>query len=833
MTVPRLYSSGRFDAANLFDPQSVAVIGTQTDAGAHISANLVVGGFTGAIHSLTSAEELPQNVSLTVLAIPPEQIGPTMEEMARRNCYAAIVPGPSPDLRDHTARTGVRALGAHSFGLVVPKIGLNAARTHIKPPAGRLALISQSGALSRAVIDWATPNGVGFSHIIGLGGNNDIGFGITLDWLSRDPGTGAILLDIRRIKDQRMFLSAARAAARLRPVVAIRAGLRLLDEDGFADRAFEAALRRSGVLVVTHLEDLLAAAGTLTRTKPIKRDSIAIVSNSIGPARLAADTVLRLGLCLVKDPALDHGILHVGSDELAEQAHKLAARHDVGGVLVVHAPQWSGDEATIASLMQKCPKQQAAMLYCVMGETTGALHRASLLAAGLAVFDTPTQAVAGFAQLIGDRRNREAARELPGSKVLTLAPDAAWAKQIMQRVRATGRLDLTQDESLNVLSAYGIPTVPARPVAGPNDAVAAAELLGFPAVVKLRSNARPADRPVCSLAFDLPDEDAVRSAARLLSARGGRAGGSGELLVQRQVGRARELSINVKDDATFGPIISFGAGGTLAAPSDMAADLPPLNLPLAQALIRRSQTGALLSRALRDRPAANAPAVAEVLVRISQLIVDFPEIAVLEVPSVFVDQGGVVVADAWLSLRQAGDDRVRLAIAPYPSDLIKHGVFGGERITIRPIRPEDAESHRAFFQRLSPEDIRFRFFTAIRELSAEQIARLTQVDYDREMAFVAKRDAVDETLGVGRLVIEGDGHSGEFAVIVQADMKGKGLARAIMLQLIAWARSRGLKEVVGQVLADNPPMLAFVRRLGFTVRRMPEEPDVMEVRLTL
>jgi acetyltransferase len=225
--------------------------------------------------------------------------------------------------------------------------------------------------------------------------------------------------------------------------------------------------------------------------------------------------------------------------------------------------------------------------------------------------------------------------------------------------------------------------------------------------------------------------------------------------------------------------------------------------------------------------------VAQTLVRISQLIVDFPEIAALEVPSVFADGAGVLAADAWLRLRGPGEPQAVLAIAPYPAELSQTVSIAGERMTIRPIRPEDADAHGAFFDRLSPQDIRYRFFTAVRELSAEQMARLTQIDYDREMAFVAVRDTQGDTVGVARLVCEADGQSGEFAVIVQADMKGRGLASLLMRRLIDWARERGLRQIIGQVLADNPPMLAFIRHLGFTVKRMPEEPDVMEVRLDL
>jgi acetyltransferase len=836
MTVPRLNPAGRFDPAALFHPKSIAVIGAESESGAHILANLAMGGFKGEVTT-----HVAPNTSLAVLAVPAEQIGASMTALAEANCFAAIVPGPAENLHGHAERTGVRVLGPYSSGLAVPGLNLNATRSHIQPPKGRLALICQSSALSRTVIDWAEPNGVGFSHIVGLGGNEDIGFGMTLDWLSRDPGTGAILLEIRRIKDHRQFLSAARAAARLRPVVAIRPGLRLLDDDGDSDLRFEAALRRAGVLYVKRLEDLLAAAETLSRAKlargGVAGDTLAIVSNAIDPGRLAADAVLRVGLNLLPDNAPhddpSHGVVHAEGANLAATAFEMAARPDLGGVLVVHTPQGQADEAAIAALTVPHQELRAPVLLCVMGETTGAPHRAMLARAGLPVFGTPDQAVQGFEYLVQDRRNREAARELPPSAVLDLAPEKQRVRRSFALVRRSGRLALTQDEALDVLSAYGIPIVPTRFAAGPVDVADAAALLGYPAVVKLREDVAPAERPPGGLVFDLHDAAQVTAAARLLTAQAHRRGISGEMLVQRYVARAREVSVRVTDDATFGPTITFGAGGTLPNPTDRAVDLPPLNLVLARGLIQRCRTGAMLGQPLRDRAPASSEAVAQTLVRISQLIVDFPEIAVLDVPSVFVDQNGVLAADAWLRLRAPDEQARRLAIAPYPVELIQHLEIGGEAMTIRPIRPEDANEHTAFFARLSPQDIRYRFFSALRELSPEQTVRMTQVDYDREMAFVAVNDATGDTVGVSRLACEPNGRSGEFAVIVQADMKGRGLASLLMRRLIDWARMRGLSEVVGQVLADNAPMLAFVRHLGFSVRRMADDPSVMEATLEI
>jgi acetyltransferase len=506
-------------------------------------------------------------------------------------------------------------------------------------------------------------------------------------------------------------------------------------------------------------------------------------------------------------------------------------------VLVVHAPSGSADSAAIAALASVRAALPVPLLICAMGETTGAEYRRSLADAGMAVFAMPDQAVRGFLHLVQDRRNRAAARELPSGAVLTVAPDRSAVRDALATMRRAGRLASMQDEALGVLCAYGVATVPTRMAASPDDAVAAAMLLGFPAVVKLRQNDRPSTRASGGLALDLHGAAEVLIAARLLASRHARrmpdARGTA-LLVQRQAAHARELRIRVADDTRFGAVISFGLGGTTAdIACDVAADLPPLNLALAHGLIARTRAAATLAR-LRDMPAADIDAVAETLVRISQLIVDFPEIVEIEVNPLFADADGVLAADAWLRLRETGDTGGGLAITPYPAELVEHWTaHDSERLTIRPIRPEDADQHAAFFARLSPQDIRYRFFTAMRELSAEQMARLTQVDYDREMAFIAVRETSGETVGVARLVCEPGADEGEFAVIVQSDMKGRGLATHLTQRLIDWARARRLRAIVGQVLADNAPMLAFVRHLGFSLKRMPDEADVVEVRLLL
>ncbi len=873
MTLHRSLSNGRFRPEALFRPDSVAVIGANSPAGVQVMANLMAGGFKGAILPVTGTADGKIEAISGVLAysdVPALPIAPDLAvicsdgvdvlelftKLAKRGTFAAMIIGMADNVGAAARATGVRVMGPGSFGIAIPSIGLQATRSHLLPRAGRVALVSQSAALCRAVLDWAEPNGVGFSYVIGVGGNTDMGFAVALDWLSRDGGTGAILMDIRLIRDRRMFLSGARAASRMRPVVAMRAGGMLRDPSGGADAAFEAALRRAGVLVVDRLEDMLAAAETLTRAKPARSDGLAVVTNAIGPGQMAADAALRDGLEMVQlspetrevlklaiprafgpanqsiMPGGAGDLVYVGTDspiKLAEAAALLSGAREVGGVLVVHAPTGEGDEAGIMALAAASKSLKAPVLACVMGETTGAAHRRLLAEAGVPVFATPEQAVRGFHHLVEDRHNRAAARELPASAVLTIAPDQAHVRQIFADVRAAGRDALMQDEALGVLAAYGVGVVPTLSGATEDELVAAADMLGYPVVLKRRRCSRPEPLVRSASMTELANANQLRDASRFMRDT------SAGYLVQHQVGQARELTIAVRDDATFGPVIVFGQGGTsVRVFRDSAVDLPPLNLPLAHALIARTR----ISRALvniDDPRTAREERVADALVRVSQLIVDFPEIAELDIDPLLSSSESVQAADAWIALRPLDAPPSRLALAPYPAELQGQYVANGQEFTIRPIRPEDAKAHAAFFLRLSPQDIRYRFFTAIRELSPEQTARMTQVDFEREMAFVATRPGPDgepETVGVARLVCDAPLH-GEFAVVVQPDMKGLGLARHLMEQLINWGRSQNMYEIVGQVLSDNQPMLHFVRKLGFTIHHVPDEPDVVEAKLVL
>ena len=733
----------RYESERMFRPRSLAIIGSDGRLARQVLANIQAAGFAGDVQVVASGQT-PDPADLAVITAESGDIQSCYATLARAGIFAGVALGMVTGLKEGQAATGVRVLGPGSFGIACPALHVNATLTHLTPRPGRVALVSQSAALCRAVLDWAEPNGVGFSQVVGIGGNAGTGFVQVLDFLSRDSGTGPILLDIRRIRVPRAFLSAARAAARLRPVVALRAGSLLLDPSGRAEMVFDAALNRAGVLTVSRFEDMLGALETLTRGPAPRSEGLAIVTNAIGPGQMAADAALAAGINLVPlapetrevlrlaFPAGDMAnIVYVGVDcptRLAEAASLLAGAREVGGILAVLAPTGPADAAGVAALTA-VPRTRVPLLVCAMGETTGAVHRRSLAEAGIPAFASPEQAVGGFRHLLRLRRARAAASELPSNEVLDLAPDRAAVQGLVIQARADQRTQLTPADLRVLFGAYGL--------------------------------ARP------------------------------------------------PVAISVSDDPLFGPAIGVGSGEVAAC----AFDLPPLNLSLARGLVAHSPAA---SRLLP----AQAEQLADLLVRVSQLIIDTPDLATLTLDA---------AADPAATLRPPGSER-QLVLPPYPAALVGHWDAGGEPLTIRPIRPEDAVAHAALFSRITPADVRYRFFSTLRELSPERVARMTQVDYDREMAFIAVR-ANGDTVGVGRLVCERE--EGEFAIIVQSDMKGTGLARHLMGLLIEWGRARGMTAISGQVLAENTPMLAFIRKLGFTLRRLPEEPDVVEARLPL
>lgn len=851
-----LMPTRRFDPARMFRPSSLCLSGSQTKLGQTVLHNLQTAGFSGTIGT---AENTPvEEADLALVADDAPHIAAALAGHAARGAGGAIVLSgmPTATLRGLSQQLGIRVLGQHSFGIVLPGLGLNASPFALIPTQGRVALVGQSSALARTVIDWAVPNEVGFSHLIGIGRNDaTIGFGLVLDHLGRDPGTAAIMVEIDRLRDPPTFFSAIRMAARLRPVVVIAPGLRLADPSGGAYAAAEAALSRAGALLTASVGEFLAAAETLTRVKPARHENLVILTNSTSLGRLAADEALRAGLTLaqlspetlqvlalsLKQPPPAFGPIFVGRDSpttLADSAAMLSGAPEVGGILVVLAPAGEQDGTAIAALTACAQTIKIPLLIAALGEATGLAHRHALSAAQLACFDSPEAAIAGFRHLLENRRNRLQARELPAATVLTTTPDHTQAQALLHAARWAGQNQLVQNTALAVIKTYHIPTLESRAVPTPEAAAQAAIELGFPAVLKLSHPDIPTNKLAGSVELNLHNAQAVHETARKILAQisqlpdilADKAG----FVVQKQVSQGLMLRIRVADNPILGPVIGFGEGGN--DPHDvshLAAGLPPLNLALAHALIQRSPVASKL-RAARGHDALNEAAIAETLVRVSQMVIDMPEILTLDVDPLFASAQGVVAASGWIQLRPAGMKRPPLVIPPYPSVLVTPYRAHGQDFLLRPIRPEDADAHAAMLSRFTAEDMRFRFFAPLKRLPVEQIVRLADIDYTREMAMIAVHETSRETVGVARLVRnDTDGTVAEFAVAIDPSFKKYGLGTVLMQQVIAWGRAQGVKEILGQILADNAPMLAFIQRLGFTLRRLPDEPDVMEAKLDI
>ena len=845
----------RFDPARMFHPASLCLSGSATPLGARVLENLRAGGFAG---SISTAETGPVgDTDLALVADDAPDVPAALAAHAVRGTHGAIVLSymQGQGLREMALAAGIRTLGPHSFGMVQPGLGLNASPFPLVPGKGRVALVGQSSSIARTVIDWAVPNGVGFSHLIGIGGNNaTIGFGLVLDHLGRDPGTAAIMVEIDRLRDPRAFFSAARMAARLRPVVAIAPGLRLNDATGSTYAAMEAALARAGVLLTATVNEFLAAAETLTRVKPARQEGIAIVTNSVSLGRLAADEALRAGLRLARLTPETAQVLSLAAGRtppetgpifagkaspttLADLAGLLSGAPEIGGILVVHAPSGGDDSTAIAALTACAKTVKIPLLIAAMGEETGLGHRHTLSQARLACFDSPEAAIGGFRHLLENRRNRAQARELPAAAVLSLRPDKTGVAGRINSARAEGRNGLVQDEALAIISAYHIPTLASRHVSTPAEAAEAAMALGFPAVLKLSHPEVPTHLLPGSVTLNLPDETAVRDAARAILLRVEAYGADpakAGFVVQPQAPHGTMLRIRVAEDPLLGPVISLGEGG--GDPADicrLTAGLPPLNLTLAHALIHRSAVARHLA-AHRGQAAADAQAVAGLLVRVSQLVIDTPEILTLDIDPVFASAQGVIAASARIWLRPEGQSRPPLVIPPYPAELACPYTARGQNFLLRPIRPEDADAHAAMISRFTAEDMRYRFFSPVKQLPIEQIVRLADVDYTREMAIIAVHETTGDTVGVARLVRnDTDGASAEFAVAIDPGFKKFGLGTALMHSVINWGRAQGVKEIAGQILADNAPMLAFIKRLGFSITHLPDEPDIVEAKLEL
>jgi len=890
---------------NLLSPRSVALVGAsprQGSVGRAILQNIHKAKFKGEFGLVNPryAEigDVPTVGSLSKLAFVPELVVITapatavpgiIDEAGKRGAAGALIitaglghgAGSLTEAAERAAhKYGMRLIGPNCLGAMMPGANLNASFSAHMPRPGNLALISQSGAIAAGMVDWAAQRAVGFSGIVSIGDQLDVDIADLLDYFAMDGKTRAILLYVEAIKDARKFMSAARAAARIKPVVVVKSGRMAQGAKAAAthtgalagsDAVYDAAFRRAGILRVSDLRELFDCAETLGRVESPPGKRLAILTNGGGIGVLAIDRLVELGgipaaiapatrekLDAVLPPTWSgsNPVDIVGDADPARYAAALEvlladASNDAILVMNVQTAIASADDiaATVTGVVGKYREQHRGSAKPVLAVWVGADPKIGDLLSGAGIPNYPTEddAVRGFMHLV---RHREVVAELaqvPPAMPNEFAPDIDAARQIVAAALADGRHWLDPVEIKRLLEAYEIAMVPTFAAADAEQAVAHASRLfaeGATVVLKIMSRDIVHKSDVGGVVLNLTTADAVRTATADILARAkalrpeARVSG---VIVQAMMVRpkARELILGLADDPTFGTVIVFGRGGTaVEIINDKALALPPLDLQLARDLIERTRVSRLL-RGYRDVPAVKPDAVAMVLVKLAQMAADIPQIRELDINPLLADQAGVLAVDARVAVGQvdrkfSGSGPANFAVRPYPSQWQRHfEVKDGWRIFARPIRPEDEPLIHEFLRHVTSHDLRLRFFAPMKQFTHEFIARLTQLDYARAMAFVAFDEVTNEMVGVVRIHSDSIYETGEYAILLRSDLKGRGLGWALMQLIIEYAKSEGLKAIAGDVLQENTVMLTMCRNLGFEIKADPVEHGICDVKLTL
>lgn len=893
---------------SLFSPKAVAVIGAANDPrsiGRLVMQNLMGGGFAGPVMPVSCEAEaiagvltypavadLPKTPDLAIVCRPLDEAPEIIDALRRRGTRSVALMGPGFGRLDEKSRDRLRArileaarppalrvLGPKSMGLIVPSLSLNASLAHTRSLPGKTAFLSQSDSLFTTVLDWATSHGIGFSHMISLGAQLDITFADILDHLGADPLVRSILLYVESIHDARGFVSAARAASRNKPVLALRPGLALhaameelaratsapaddMDPGATTDEVYDVAFRRAGMLRVGSIDGLFDAAQTLSGGRPVRGDRLAILVNGASAGIMAADALLTGGGRLAQfsdDTTLALDKLFSGAwdggnpvglrfdappDVWVDALKLLLGDPGVDAVLLLHVPFAGLPEGEVArAVAAQARRAKRMVLTSWMGSDSARKARAAFADAGVPTYDTPEQAIRAFLYMVQFQKNQELLIQTPDSLPSDFFPDTRTARDICCRALEEGRSRLTGAEARDVLGAYGIPVVETRHVVSAREAVIAAEALGYPVAVKLKSPQINRPQEVGGVALDLEGPDKVWEACASILARVSRqrpdayVRGFSVQKMGRRAG-AHELFLSAHPDPVFGPVIAFGHGGEAREMiRDRAVTLPPLNMSLARELVSRTRIGRLLGGG-PERPAVDMDDLCLTIIQIAQLLVDVPQLAGLDINPLYADDLGVLCLGARMRVAPAArPGSQRLSIRPYPRELEETAKLrDGRKVSLRPIRPEDEAAHRAFINSLSDEDMRMRFFGSVRrDFDHKDMARFTQIDYDREMAFIASARApggLPETLGVVRASTKPDNSEAEFAIIVRSNQKGTGLGSMLFKKLIDYTRGRGTRKLVGQTLVDNKAMQGLARKFGFAISVNSEE-ELVDMELEL
>lgn len=885
----------------LFAPKSVAVFGASDQAdsvGRIVFHNMLQSGYKGALYPINpnhpkiqghkafaSIEQIPEPIDLAIIATPPKSVPNIIEECGKHNVKAAVIitagfgeAGAAGEKLEQAVletakRYNIRLIGPNCLGVMRPDIGLNATFNHGSANTGNLAFVSQSGALCTAILDWAKSNDVGFSSVISMGSSIDVDFGEILDYLVSDIKTHSILLYIEGIRNARSFMSAIRAAAQFKPVILVKVGRHSVSSKAAmshtaslvgSDDAFDAALRRAGVVRVQTVTQLFSVAKALSCGFHPVGNRLAIVTNGGGPGVMATDTAADLGLTMAElsentiqqlnkhlPATWSHGnpVDIIGDAQADRFQHAVKAcleDPNVDGVLTILTPQAMTKPQEAANAIIELSNQYSKpLIACWMGGAQVDASRELFNRAKKPSFRTPEPAVEVFSFLSKYYQNQKLLMQVPGPLSHHIEPDTEGARMVIESALQERRKILSEMESKALLSAFHIPVAKTLVARSPNEALQIALELGFPVAMKINSPDITHKSDVGGVMLNLSNALEVRTAYHdmLDTVQQKRPdaridGVSIQPMIAKPNGR--ELMVGVTNDPVFGPVITFGAGGTMVeVMADRSVTLPPLNSFLVKDLIQGTRVAKMLAE-FRHMPPVNMDALESILLRVSEMVCELPMLMEMDINPLIIDDHGALAADARVvvGFRPPSTDRyAHMAIYPYPSHLVSNWQLSdGTDIIIRPIRPEDAELEQAFVRGLSEESRYFRFMNSIQELSQAMLVRFTQIDYSREIALVAvtehhtrKTGAKEIELGVARYATNPDGESCEFAIVIADDMHGRGLGSKLMTALMDAARESGLKMMQGEVLSQNSQMLKLMKNLNFTIETSKEDDSIKSV----
>lgn len=857
----------------LLRPKSIAVIGASEKperAGFLMMRNLLDGGFNGPILPVTPTHKavcgvlayaniasLPITPDLAILCTHDRRNLTLLDDLGTRGCKAVIILSAATEqfseLKACAQRHHMRLLGPNSLGLLAPWQGLNASFSPVPIKKGRLAFISQSAAVANTILDWAQQREVGFSYFIALGDSLDIDVDDLLDFLARDGKTSAIMLYIEHISDARRFLSASRSASRNKPILVVKSGRsqraqQLLSGQQGLDAAYDAAIQRAGLLRVQDTHELFSAVETLSHMHPLHGERLLIVSNGAAPAAMALDELIsRNGkLATLSDStqsALSAALppfvsirnpIDLRDDASAERylaaLRPLLDSTDYDALLLIHSPSAAAPGSKTAELLISAIRQhprgkRITLLTNWCGEYSSQDARRLFTEAGIPTYRTPEGAITAFMHMVEYRRNQKQLKETPALPV-GLTANTAHVHQLIRQALAEGTTQLDTHEVQPILEAYGLSMLPTWIASDSVEAVHIAGQLGYPVAIKLRSPDIAHKSEVQGVMLYLRTAMEVQRAADDILDRVKRTYPQARidgLLVQSMANRAgaQELRIAVEQDAIFGPLIMLGEGGIEWHHETQAAvALPPLNMALARYLIIQAVKGGKIRNRGSLQP-LDIPGLSRLLVQVSNLILDCPEISRLDIHPVLASGSEFTLLDVSMQLAPVtGDPQARLAIRPYPHELEQTVVLkDGSDCLFRPILPEDEPLLKLFIDQVTKEDLYYRYFSEINEFSHDDLANMTQIDYDREMAFVAVRQTVagPEIIGVTRALSDPDNIDAEFAVLVRSDLKGLGLGRELLEKMIQYTRSHGLTRLTAVTMPNNRGMIGLAKKLGFSI----------------